>query len=484
MTDLLAQLGQGWYLTLLSSCLCVSGCFIIFFDDIYRLVLPASFTRSHPFKIKENYTFLNGSLGFSSGCLLFTSLYRLLPEAYEYLLKSAHHEEVPRQIRKRLTTDLIWSYIGGILICLLFNYLLHLITSESVVHCGHSDDKNETHSHSLHDLEAHDHFHGDPNHGDHHHNESTHHHHHDGPPTTEHSPLLAPESEVKPKKLLLHLFTAHPEADVGECKGYSSAEACLFKSDQDEDPHNLHYCEISSLDRDGPDVSLVSAHDEAPLGGPPAGAHAHSHPHAHPHAVSRPTSISLARTHTNDHHHHKEDHHHHVNTPLSRLLLIGIQTTLAITLHKFPEGFITYITSETNPELGVLIFLSLLFHNFSEGFLMCLPLYYLFSESSNSHYAKIKAVLISGLLGGLSQPLGAVAGYFFISFNNRGESVDIYKLNFIFGVTLAVTSGFLSVIGLSMYSTGVSFSSGSLNFVMTWCLIGMVVIGLLTTFTA
>lgn len=460
MSDLLSHWGQGWYLTTLSSCLCVSGCFIIFLDDVYRLLLPSSFTRKHPFKIQENYTFLNGSLGFSAGCLLFTSLYRLLPEAFDYLLQSSEHEEGSKYTRKRLTQDLIFSYICGILICLLFNYLLHLMTSESVVHCSHGDKNEDSHSHNHHDLEAHDH------------SNSTHLHSHSAEPhsephTTENSPLITPQGEqTKGKKVFLHLITGNLDTDIGECKGYSSAEACLYKSVQ-EDPHqSLHYCEVSSLDRD-PTEHSVMVHEEA---------RGRTHSHGHGDVVSRPSSLFLALSHNT----HKDDHHHHINTPLSRLLLIGIQTTLAITLHKFPEGFITYITSETNPELGVLIFLSLFFHNFAEGFLMCLPLYYSFS---GGHFAKAKAVLISGLLGGLSQPLGALAGYFFIAFNSRDEAVDVNKLNFIFGVTMAVTSGFLSVISLSMFSTGVSFSTGSLNFVMTWCLVGMVVIGILTTFT-
>ena len=70
----------------------------------------------------------------------------------------------------------------------------------------------------------------------------------------------------------------------------------------------------------------------------------HSHAHSHAHS-----------SHARSHRSHKIDHHHHVNSPLSRLLTIGIQTTLAITLHKLPEGFITYITSETNPQLGISI---------------------------------------------------------------------------------------------------------------------------------
>jgi ZIP family zinc transporter len=161
------------------------------------------------------------------------------------------------------------------------------------------------------------------------------------------------------------------------------------------------------------------------------------------------------------------------------LFLIGIQTAFAVTLHKFPEGFITYVTSETNPQLGVTIFLSLLLHNFTEGFSICLPLYYSFANGVNRKYAKLKALAISAILVGLSQPLGALGGYLFLKMNNvnPGSDIDTSNLNFIFGVTMAITSGFLTVVALSMYGSAISFGGG-INFAMIWCMMGMVLIGL------
>lgn len=85
MLDFMKSFNQGWYLTTLSSILCALGTFIIFLDDIYKLVFPRWLTRRYPFHLKENYSFMNGSLAFSSGCLLFTALYRLLPEAMDNL---------------------------------------------------------------------------------------------------------------------------------------------------------------------------------------------------------------------------------------------------------------------------------------------------------------------------------------------------------------------------------------------------------------
>jgi ZIP family zinc transporter len=486
------QWAQGWVLTTLSSVLCIFGCLIIYLDDIYYFVFPKFLTSRYKFQINENYTFLTGSLAFSSGCLLFTSLFRLLPEALNYLRDSTDDVDVVSE--EWLNFYLITSFIIGIAICLSFNTLLHLLTSESVVHCNHGEngveeemsELNENHNHENHNHENHNHNHDNHNHTqeiqthdnhahasevhshDHSHQENqspNHSHTHSEqegevrPFPDENSPLIPPV--IKHKKSFIHYILPHGDEidNVGECKGYSSAEMCLYKSR--EDVSKLHFCEIPELTghpETDPCNDNISVHSR----------------------VYSTHSLKLHHHGTHeDHTTHKQDHHHHVNSPLSRLLLIGIQTTLAITLHKFPEGFITFITSETNPQLGVSIFISLLFHNFTEGFSMCLPLYYSFASGSSKRFAKLKAVGISAVLGGLSQPFGAFLGYLFLKYNNstgNGGPIDLNHLNFVFGITMAITSGFLSVIGLSMYGSAVSFG-GSLNFVLLWCVAGIAIIG-------
>jgi ZIP family zinc transporter len=134
------QLDQGWTLTFMSSILCVSGCLVIFVENLYYLLLPELITSRHKFHLKDNYRFLNGSMAFSSGCLIFTSLFRLLPESLEYFTNS---EQVAND--KWLNFCVIVSYAVGVTVCLLFNTILHLMTSESVVHCGHG---TEPHGHS------------------------------------------------------------------------------------------------------------------------------------------------------------------------------------------------------------------------------------------------------------------------------------------------------------------------------------------------
>lgn len=440
------DLSQGWYLTTLSSLLCALGCFVIYLDDLYELIFPASFTRRYPFHLKENYRFMNGSLAFSSGCLLFTALYRLLPEARAYLEDNSAADQ-------NRNLELVLAFIGGIAVCFLFNFALHLVTAESVVHCSHDGEgkvetilyprSEENHSHT-HTAQDHGHLHSHSHEPEAQHVEeaSGSHLHED-----ETMPLLS-----RKRSSIIHFFS-HADQDerlLGECKGYSSAEQCVHDHSK-----ALHFCELPQLCKDAP----VDEEEE----------------------VLEP--VTLARQDVHSQHGKEDHHHHHVNLPLSRLMLIGIQTILAITLHKFPEGFITYITLETNPELGLSIFLSLLIHNFTEGFLMCLPLYYLFTLGEVK-WNKFKAVSISALLGGFSQPLGALGGYLFLKVNESGgDDIDLGRLNYVFGITMAVTSGFLSLIAMSMYGSAVSFS-GSPNFVLVWCVVGMSVIGLLTAFVS
>lgn len=490
MVELKFASSEGWYLTFLSSFLCVLGCFVIFFDDIYMLVLPKSITNRYKFQLKENYGFLNGSLAFSSGCLLFTSLFKLLPEALEYFQdserKKTHNGTIGRE--KKLHIYLIMSYIGGILLCFLFNAVLHMVTSESVVHCNHSGD--EHHAHETRRASFHKHSHDGGNIDDLEQGNGglepiSPVHSSNGDEST---PLLNRSRSVVSRKTLIHYFSSPDENDIGECKGYTSAELCLFKNHNEG--HELHFCEIPALAKSidyheddlHPVCSPTSCHLESAVNvhgnadSTNDDHHRVSHSHSHSHSYSHGAADAPSK--------YEPDHHHHINTPLSRLLLIGVQTTLAISLHKLPEGFITFITSEANPQLGILIFLSLMIHNFTEGFLMCLPLYFLFSSSPNA-FAKLKAVSVSALLGGLSQPMGAFLGYILLKSNHRGsdDSLDIHKLNFVLGIALAVTSGFLSVVGLSMYGSAVSFNGGMLNFILFWCIFGMGLIGVSSIIT-
>lgn len=152
---------------------------------------------------------------------------------------------------------------------------------------------------------------------------------------------------------------------------------------------------------------------------------------------------------------HESDHKHVMETPFSKLLSIGIQTCLVICLHKFPEGFIIFYTNspdqinDGNADIGFSIFLSLAIHNFIEGFAMTLPLF-------TALETKWHALIITTVLGGGSQPLGAFLGLEWYKHTKSDHSPEYLeaKMDFL----LSITAGFLFVISLQMFQTAVAFS--------------------------
>ncbi|KAF9198636.1 hypothetical protein BGZ49_000472 [Haplosporangium sp. Z 27] len=89
------------------------------------------------------------------------------------------------------------------------------------------------------------------------------------------------------------------------------------------------------------------------------------------------------------------------------LTQIGIQTALTIAIHKFPEGLITFLSTTVDPCLGLSVFMAIAVHNLIEGYLIAFPLYI-------GLHSRAKAFGLAAILGGLSQPLGAVLGWFIL----------------------------------------------------------------------
>ncbi|KAL1964969.1 hypothetical protein VTN77DRAFT_6169 [Rasamsonia byssochlamydoides] len=149
--------------------------------------------------------------------------------------------------------------------------------------------------------------------------------------------------------------------------------------------------------------------------------------------------------------HSSAQHHHHV--PHNAFLSIGLQTSLAIALHKLPEGFITYATNHANPTLGLTIFLALFIHNITEGFAMALPLFL-------ALHSRWKAILWSSLLGGISQPAGAGIAAFWIWCAKKagGDTVGDGPSWGVYGGMFAATAGVMTSVALQLLSEGLSLT--------------------------
>lgn len=220
--------------------------------------------------------------------------------------------------------------------------------------------------------------------------------------------------------------------------------------------------------------------------------HQHSHEHAHAHHSHHDHDHHDER----DHDHYYEDvddtdadieagaatphshgaagghpHHHHV--PANAFLSIGLQTVLAIGLHKFPEGFITFATNHANPALGFNVFMALFVHNIAEGFAMALPLYMALGS-------RLRAILWAAALGGLSQPLGAGMAALWLKYlaRNDGDGDDPNAGNgTAYGILFAVTAGIMVAVALQLFVESLTLHHNR-QLTVGFAFIGMLLLGL------
>ncbi|KAJ4416437.1 Zinc transporter [Gnomoniopsis sp. IMI 355080] len=196
-------------------------------------------------------------------------------------------------------------------------------------------------------------------------------------------------------------------------------------------------------------------------------AHEHeNHSHEHPHSHADHDDLSASDLEAQD----TGAHHHHV--PENAFLSIGFQTVIAIALHKFPEGFITYATNHANPKLGFNVFMALFVHNIAEGFAMALPLYMAIGS-------RLKAVAVSSLLGGFTQPLGATIGWLVIKWFGSGSGGGGEDLGIDFtayAVLFAATAGIMASVALQLFVESLSLNHNR-NLSMTFAFLGMVLLG-------
>ncbi|KAL8855076.1 MAG: hypothetical protein Q9221_000273 [Calogaya cf. arnoldii] len=161
----------------------------------------------------------------------------------------------------------------------------------------------------------------------------------------------------------------------------------------------------------------------------------------------------------------EKQHHHHVHT--NAFLSIGLQTSIAIALHKLPEGFITFATNHANPELGIPVFIALFIHNITEGFAMALPLYLAIGS-------RWKSMFWSSVLGGASQPFGA--GVAALWFKLAGTS-DRAPGERAYGCMFAITAGIMASVALQLFSESLTLNHDR-NLCFIFAFIGMACLGI------
>lgn len=113
------------------------------------------------------------------------------------------------------------------------------------------------------------------------------------------------------------------------------------------------------------------------------------------------------------------------------LLRMGLFSALAIAIHNFPEGLATFTGALQDPALGISIAIAIAIHNIPEGIAVSVPVYYATGD-------KKKAFRLS-FLSGLSEPIGALVGFFLLRtiFNDA-----------MFGIIFASVAGIMVYISL------------------------------------
>lgn len=109
----------------------------------------------------------------------------------------------------------------------------------------------------------------------------------------------------------------------------------------------------------------------------------------------------------------------------------GVLTALAIGIHNFPEGLATFMAAYQDLALGIPIAFAIALHNIPEGIAVSIPVYY----ATNS---KKKAFWYS-FLSGVSEPIGAILGFFLLR--------EIFN-DLSFGIIFSLVGGIMVFISL------------------------------------
>lgn len=109
-----------------------------------------------------------------------------------------------------------------------------------------------------------------------------------------------------------------------------------------------------------------------------------------------------------------------------QLIKTSLITALAIGLHNFPEGLVTFAATVSDPAFGASVAFAIALHNIPEGVAVAMPVY--FGTGS-----KLKALLWA-FLSGVAEPIGGLIGYALID-AVFGESL--------YGVLFGFTAGIM-----------------------------------------
>jgi zinc transporter, ZIP family len=127
-----------------------------------------------------------------------------------------------------------------------------------------------------------------------------------------------------------------------------------------------------------------------------------------------------------------------------QMLRMGKMTALAIAIHNFPEGLVTFVATLSDPALGVTIALAIAIHNVPEGIAIAVPIYFATGSRRQAFWLSF--------LSGLAEPLGALLGFLLLA---------SFFSPTLFGLVFAAVAGIMVFISLDeLLPTARKYDSG------------------------
>lgn len=138
---------------------------------------------------------------------------------------------------------------------------------------------------------------------------------------------------------------------------------------------------------------------------------------------------------------------------------VGLKSAMAIGIHNFPEGMVTFMTSLLDPAMGVSIAVAIAMHNIPEGIGVAAPIYFATKDK--------KRALWLTFLSGVSEPIGAILAYLLLR---------PFLTPTLFGVVFGAISGIMVLISFDELLPA-SRAYGETHLSLLGLIFGMMVMG-------
>ncbi len=140
----------------------------------------------------------------------------------------------------------------------------------------------------------------------------------------------------------------------------------------------------------------------------------------------------------NAHSHDEEEDHAVENTPHVRkeedakhLMLMSVNTAIAIGLHNFPEGLATFVATLNDPGVGLVLAVAIAIHNIPEGLCVAMPIYY----ATGNRWKAFGWALFSGL----AEPVAALLGWLVLA-NSFSDQLYAVLFGMVAGMMVIISA--------------------------------------------